>query len=233
MLLACWKHRGAIKPVVEADEIIMPRQLELINQKFGRLTVTKKTFSVSGKTHWECLCDCGSQVTVVGSDLKNGNTRSCGCLKIDLRKQRVTHGFTGTKIYHVWFKMNQRCDRMSDPAYKNYGGRGILVCDRWNRSNPEGFQNFLDDMGLPAQGMTIERIDNNSNYDPSNCKWATRLEQNRNVRSNVYLTFEGETHILEDWAKILGVSKSTLHSRIKAKWNIERILAPKTTKKKV
>lgn len=176
----------------------------------------------------------GTELVVIGADLKNGNSHSCGCLKLEITKKRITtHNSSGTKIYHAWHKMNDRCDKPKSPSYKNYGARGIAVCDRWNRSNPQGFQNFLADMGMPSQGMTLNRIDNNGNYSPDNCAWATRKEQSRNTRRNVYLTFENETHCLADWAKITGISLSTIHSRVKMGWDVTRIIGVQTPPKPV
>lgn len=154
---------------------------EITGQRFGRLIVLELSHEKGkdGRSWWRCKCDCGNEVVVRGKALRNGTTRSCGCL-------RAKHGLSGAPGYHVWMSMCSRCLNPKHKAYKDYGGRGITICERW-LNNPG---NFLLDMGpRPGKGYSIDRIDVNGNYEPSNCRWATAKEQqnNRRISKNVKL----------------------------------------------
>jgi hypothetical protein len=197
---------------------------DLTGQKFGRLEV-KKFAEVKGtNSYWNCLCDCGNPVKVYGSSLKRGHTRSCGCLRKErMTKLNNTHGqskvgFT-TSIYTCWQHMIQRCYNPNNKGYKNYGGRGIKVCERWHK-----FENFFADMGDMPNGMFLDRKDNNGDYTPENCRWATRKEQQNNTRRNVWKDLNGEKRTLTQWAEHLGINVNTLRSRLKQlNWSIERL----------
>ena len=164
----------------------------LQGKTFGLLTVLERagTYVSSGGAKnpiWRCRCQCGNELTVRGSHLHSGNTRSCGCLNIKLAAERLrSHGMTYAKVYSVWKGMIQRCTNPKRVNWKHYGGRGISVCKRWY-----SFEKFFADMGEPAAGLTLERIDNNGDYKPSNCKWASLSEQLRNRRPYSKLNYGG------------------------------------------
>ena len=181
---------------------------DLVRKTFGRLLVIEQAKdSHSGKTQFLCQCICGNRVIIRSDSLVSGNTRSCGCLLSDTTRERATvHGENSFRNhsfeYNKWRGMKDRCYNKLHNKYHRYGGRGIIVCDRWLSS----YENFLGDMGRCPKGLTIERIDNDENYEPGNCKWATVHTQSRNKITNQWLTFDGRNKIITDWATEWGVS---------------------------
>jgi hypothetical protein len=199
----------------------VPRH-KLAGKKFGHLTVLKWAGSnIHGKHFWLCLCDCGNHSKPVTSQLINGLTLSCGCINQGAK----THGKTNTPEYRVWQNMKRRCHVPSHRDYPNYGGRGITVCQRWRNS----FANFLKDMGLrPSRYHSLDRIKNDEEYGPENCKWATAEEQSRNTRRNVMITAWGQTLCISQWATQIGVSCHTIHRRLLAGWTTERAVSERS-----
>lgn len=189
------------------------RFVNLSGLVYGDLTVIERVYIKPKRTHWECKCVCGSITVVDSTKLKSGHTKSCGCY---LKRFSMKHGDAGanrSNEYSAWAAMVKRCNNATDPSYKNYGGRGISVCKRWEDS----YENFLHDMGKrPSDNHSLDRFpDNNGNYEPSNCRWATVKEQNRNKRDNVYLEYGGASKVLQDWAIHLGVSPPSISRYLK------------------
>ena len=173
---------------------------------------------------WVCACDCGKTKAVRLACLTRGTTRSCGCIKTEQTiKRNTTHGMTKTsRSYVVWSSMRARCEDKSNSNYQRYGGRGITVCERWKK-----FENFYADMGERPAGMSIERINNDGNYEPGNCRWASRNEQARNRRSTRLISWDGQTMCASDWATKTGISMATIINRVNAGWPIPLALTKK------
>lgn len=194
---------------------------DIEGKRYGRLTV----MGFAGGRYWFCECDCGNVVKIYNGSLSSGATTSCGCYNTELIIQRrFKHGATSGGIsptYRSWTKLKHRCFNRNNIGYQDYGGRGITVCDRWKDS----FENFLEDMGERPEGTSIDRIDNDGNYEPGNCRWATKKEQANNKRSNRYLTHDGKTLNLAQWSKKINISVSALYYRaFVKKWPTDDVL---------
>ena len=188
---------------------ITSRVRNICGEKVGRLLVTSfaGVEKSTRKAYWHCLCDCGVHKAILASSLLAKTTLSCGCLRDDtFRKMLTKTGFSATPEARSWRSMLDRCQNPALRQYKHYGERGIKVCDRW-----QDLGSFLLDMGPRLPGQTLERIDNNGNYEPSNCRWASRTEQTRNRR--VTLTWNGKP--IAQWADELGAAYMTIYSRFK------------------
>lgn len=198
---------------------------DIRGQTFGRLTAIKYVYSDKSRTAvWQCKCNCGNIVNVKGTELRNGQVNSCGCLQKErARMSNTKHGKSNTKLHPVWRGMKQRCYNKNDKRYKYYGARDIAVCDEW-RNDFMAFYTWSMNNGY-KEGLTIDRIDVNGNYEPNNCRWITQKQQNKNTRYNKNYTINGETHCLKDWCTILRLKYSTVANRINLyNWSIERAL---------
>lgn len=188
----------------------------MIGERFGRLVVLADTpRRADGKRRLLCRCDCGAEITTYRFLLKSGSSSSCGCKRAENSlRAHIKHGHNRHRspslTYKSWIAMLQRCYSVKHPAYTKYGGAGILVADRWKT-----FENFLADMGERKGGESIDRIDGTKGYEPGNCRWATSYQQGLNKRTTVFLEHEGSRLCISDWARRLGISKSTLARRVK------------------
>lgn len=212
-----------------------PNRKDETGQRFGRLTVVKAAgYTRRNQAVWQCLCDCGNTTFVMGYDLRSRNTKSCGCLK-----RQLVHGYSGTLIYKRWFGMLSRCYNPASPAYANYGGRGIRVCQEWHL-----FPNFLADMGSPMGGQSLDRKNNDGHYScgkcaecatngwPANCQWATKYQQARNKRSTRRITAFGKTMVLADWSCFTGISVRAIGDRLRRGQTPEQALSYRDGRRK-
>lgn len=207
------------------------RLVDSTGERFGRLIVISRVYR-KGPVSWLCKCDCGNETVVVGTKLRFGWTKSCGCLKIEKTIERnTTHGYVKggyTPEYNTWTGMINRCENKNNPKYNIYGKRGISICKRWR----EDFGMFMEDMGTkPSSNYSIDRIDVNGNYEPSNCRWATPVEQMNNIRKNRSLTAFGETKTIANWSRDerCSVGRRLLSARIvKLGWEPEKAITQKS-----
>lgn len=201
----------------------MGQVIDLTGRRFFRWTVTGLSHQVGKMLYWHCVCDCGTKRAVFGADLKRGGSRSCSCLMREAAAERgTTHGMMRHPAYRSWVYMKGRCENPKTSGYHLYGGRGIKVCKRWS-----SFERFWADMG-PAwrEGLTLERINVNGGYKPSNCKWATRKEQAGNRRTaRLIATPEGEMSVTKA-AELFGLKRSAVFARISYGWPKELLLVP-------
>ena len=207
----------------------MPKNKQLeYGDVFGRLKVLslhhiKKYTSPSGINknieYYVCQCECGNKIITTKDRLKSKRTRSCGCL---FKETHTKHNIRHTRIYRIWCLMKGRCNSKSSNSYYNYGARGITICKEWEES-PIAFYNWAMANGY-RDDLSIDRIDNNGNYEPSNCKWSTKQEQNKNQRRTRFITYKGQKKCLADWAKEFGIDKHTLSYRLNRGWKIEKAL---------
>lgn len=205
----------------------------MIGKRFGRLVVLEEAGlyqTPNGSTYrqYKCLCDCGNTVTTLGNSLRSGDTRSCGCLVSETNKKLNTkHGKCYTRLYMMWSAMKQRCYYEKADNYANYGGRGIEVCEEWRND----FQSFYDwamangyNPNAPQYGCTIDRINPNGNYEPSNCRWVGMIEQANNKSSNHLITYNGEQLTIMEASRKYSISSQALYQRIKNGWSAEEAL---------
>lgn len=204
------------------DSIIPSARIaDITGQKYGFLKVLAFAEMRFRRAYWLCQCRCGTQKIISGLNMRNGTTQSCGCYAVSLLTKRNTrHGMTKSKIYTIWASMLKRCDNPHDKEYHNYGGRGISVCEAWHT-----FEHFFNDVGHPPfLGASLDRRDNNQGYFPENVQWATIEQQASNRRNNHFITYNGETWTLSQWARKIHIAKSTLFRRLLADWPTEQAL---------
>lgn len=203
----------------------MPAMRSLTGRRFGKLVVIELLVERDkhGNVRWECRCDCGARSQVTSNRLLCGKANSCGC-----RSGGPTHGQTHSKAYRAWRAMKYRCLNQRCSCYHNYGGRGITVCERWLNS----FENFFADMGLPPRGLQLERKNNDGNYEPGNCVWATCREQSNNRRRTVLLEYHGDIKPITEWADLFRIKHQTIRSRIRDGWGVEKALSVPVAKRR-
>lgn len=202
------------------------KQFDLSGMRFGNLKVIKLGdyyLDKSGdkRRKWICKCDCGNTKMALSNELKSGRIKSCGCLKH--KPYHTTHGLSETRLYRIWGNMKSRCNNPKVDCYENYGGRGISICEEWANDFNKFYQWAMNN-GY-SDNLTLERINNDGNYMPSNCKWTTSKEQSRNKRVNVFITYNGRTMTQKDWSYELGGSPSLVSNRLRRGWSKEKAVS--------
>lgn len=204
----------------------MPKFVDLTNQRFERL-VAKEVVRKNGRIFYKCDCDCGNTKVISANSLRTGKTRSCGCYNKEVyertaKTRALKHGKSKSKLIGVHNGIKQRCLNPNNRSYGNYGARGITICDDW--LDFKTFAEWAYSSGY-EEGLTIERIDVNGNYEPSNCTWLTASEQSDNKQNTIRLEYKGKTQTLNQWAKEIGVSRTTLDARLRQGFPIEKVLS--------
>lgn len=213
----------------------MPKLDDLTGKKFGRLTVIKR--AERREPHrgafWLCKCDCGNEKVISGNALKT-TTKSCGCLNrenaVEKGKSKYKHRMTGTRLYNIWSGIKTRCYNSKCKIYKYYGGNGIEMCKEW-KDDFISFYDWATKNGY-TKNLSIDRIDVNGNYEPSNCRWATHIEQANNTSKNKRISIGGEEHTLHEWLRIKNINRGTYYRRIEMGWDVvSSIMKPPKPKK--
>lgn len=196
----------------------MSKLIDLKEVRFGRLVVTERAGADKhGHVMWLCQCDCGNQKVVKGHKLLSGDYKSCGCMHY-----KYSHGQSNTRLYHIWRTMKARCADPNSHKYHSYGGRGITIRHKWLNSF-EAFYDWAMANGY-REDLTIDRIENDGNYEPSNCRWASAKEQANNTRKNRLLTHNGETHTMSEWADLTGIGEKAIYRRLNRGWSVAKAL---------
>lgn len=190
----------------------MAKKIPMIGMTFGMLTVIAESGKRDGQCTWVCKCECGNITQPIGGyDLRNGRQVSCGCKKHDSEQSPLyKHGGRRTKLYEVFKTMHRRCEAETSNRYSYYGGRGISVCPEW--SDFAAFRDWAYKSGY-EEGLTLDRIDNDGNYEPGNCRWATMKEQSNNRRNSVFIEIDGKTHTISEWSDLTGIPYETIYCR--------------------
>lgn len=188
--------------------------LDMTGKRFGRLTVVEYVGNTrEGRAEWRCVCDCGKTIVAHGKNIRRGNTKSCGCLKLEKSTKRIvdlntTHGMAHSRLHRIWHNMRVRCACPSFVGWEYYGGKGITVCGEWQTFEP--FYKWAMENGY-SDDLTIDRIDSDKGYSPDNCRWATTHEQALNKKATRFITFMGKTQCMADWSKEYGMGKGWLN----------------------
>lgn len=191
-------------------------------ERFGRLVVINEAEPYNRHRYFLCKCDCGNEKSIPMDNLRRGKAKSCGCYALD---KSSTHRETHTRLYHIWKTMKQRCYYEKHINFRDYGGRGISVCEDWHQF--ESFRGWSLSNGY-NDFLSIDRINVDGNYEPSNCRWATMKQQQNNRRSNSLITYNGETKTIQEWSELLGIKKTTLRYRLKfSNWDIKKVFTQK------
>lgn len=211
----------------------MSKILDLTSQKFGRLKVLQFIEIRKHHSYWLCKCNCGNITEASNSSLRTGKVKSCGCLRKEVTRQnaiktKTTHHLANTRIYNVWRSMKKRCYLKTHKAYKDYGGRGIKVCNEW-KNDFMCFYNWAIINGY-KEDLTLDRIDVNGDYEPNNCRWVDWKIQQNNRRDNIHIQYNGENKTVYEWANEFNIKYCTLWWRIKNGWSIEDALTKKVRK---
>lgn len=199
-------------------------RLDLTNKEYGRLIVLSLAYTKNGRTFWNCKCSCGNEKIILGKDLQNGHIRSCGCLRVETSRSRMTtHGATDSRLYNIWTSMKARCETSKKQKFiKDYQNRGIKICAEWHDFSV--FQKWALENGY-KDDLSIDRIDNNKGYYPENCRWADNFTQANNKRNNHWLTYNNKTQTIAQWSKELGMKYNALNERLRKGWSVERALS--------
>ncbi len=207
----------------------MPAFIDLTGKRFSRWTVIHRSKNNRhNQPTWLCRCVCGVEKIVTGGILSSGQSKSCGCHKKDVQRQRMlerntSHGLSKTKTYKIWSGIQTRCLNPNSSGYPKYGAKGVTICERWN-----DYENFLADMGECPDGMSIDRINNDLGYSPENCRWVDMKTQQNNRTNNNVITINGETKTFSQWADISPVSRNTIRNRINSGWcESDAIMTPR------
>lgn len=219
----------------------MVKQIDLTGQTFNQLTAIKIAYIKNRKPYWEWKCDCDNIKVIDIYSVISGSIKSCGCLRSKIMSQKTSkHNMSKTRIFRIWSLMKDRCYNSKSTQYINWGGRGIKVCDEWLGEN--GFINFYNwamangyiEEQLPngRNKLELDRIDNDGNYEPSNCRWATHKQQQNNKRNNRLITYNGETRNITEWTEFMRFPKYLLKNRLDYGWSIEKALTTPVKKYK-
>lgn len=208
----------------------MPRPKDLTGQKFGKLVAIER-YVKQGQSWWICKCDCGNIKNARASSLVYGAVKSCGCYQRECTSEaNRKHGESGTRLYKIWKHMKGRCLCKNDKDYSLYGGRGISICENWEKSY-ENFRSWAIQSGY-SEKLTLDRVDVDGDYSPENCRWATVKEQANNKRTNIYVTLGNETHTLSEWGEINGISYATIDKRRRYGWINEAAVSTPVRKRR-
>lgn len=223
----CFNDKFGLTAAVLQGSKTMTRKIEN-GDRFGKLTVIGVDHKGDDrKWYYKCQCDCGNTTIVRSNALTSGNTQSCGCQK----GHRDSHHKSKTRLYGIWIGMRDRCNNIKNNAYDRYGGRGIIVCDEWQDNYLE-FEKWALSNGY-ADNLSIDRINVNGNYSPSNCRWATAQEQADNKRSNILITIGKKTHNLQQWCDIYSINRSTVNTRVRTcGWSYKKAITTPIRKHK-